>query len=334
MDFSMILLGVILIVSIWALIGAVLFSTLRRGGDDGRSLILIQQQMDALREQMGQGLESTSKLMGDVRESLGGLSEATTQIYEVGKDISSLQDILQAPQLRGGLGEFLLTDLLSQILPPANYSVQHRFKNGEVVDAVIHVGRGLVSVDSKFPLENFRRFMASEDERERKTYQRSFLRDVKKHIDDIASKYIRPDEGTFDFALMYIPAENVYYETIVSEESLGAEETICSYAMRKKVIPVSPNSFYAYLQVIVLGLKGLRLEENARQVMGHLARLHSDFQGFRQEFGVLGGHISRAKSKYDQAESKLRVFGDRLLTAGELPTAELPPEGIEPPADT
>jgi DNA recombination protein RmuC len=324
--------GVVLVLSIWVLIGAVLFNALRRGGDSSASLSLIQQQMDALRSQMGQGLESTSRVVGDVRESLGQLSEAAKQIYEVGKDVSSLQDILQAPRLRGGLGEFLLADLLWQILPPANYGMQHRFKSGEVVDAVVHVGEGMVCVDSKFPLENFRKMIQCEDEPERRRHRREFVRDVRKHIDDIRSKYILPDEGTFDFALMYIPAENVYYETIISEESLVEKESLCSYAMQRRVIPVSPNSFYAYLEVIVLGLKGLRLEESAHQIMAYLTRLHGDFSAFQQEYEVLGGHLFRAKSKYDQAEGKLRIFGDRLLSTGGLSPPELMEGETEPDA--
>lgn len=323
----------VLVLSIWVLIAAVLFNALRKGGDASQSLGLIQQQMEALRRQMGQGLDSTSKLVGDVRQSLGQLSEATRQIYEVGKDVSSLQDILQAPKLRGGLGEFFLADLLSQILPPAHYTIQHRFKDGEVVDAVVHVGGGMVCVDSKFPLENFRKMMQSEDDLDRKRHRRAFARDVKRHIDDISSKYILPDEGTFDFALMYIPAENVYYETIVSEESLEEKESLCSYAMERRVIPVSPNSFYAYLQVIVLGLKGLHLEESAHQIMAYLTRLHGDFTAFQQEYEVLGGHITRAKSKYEQAEGKLRIFSDRLLTTGGLPMAQLSEGDTEPPPE-
>ena len=159
--------------------------------------------------------------------SLGGLEEANRHIYEVGKDIASLQEILRAPKLRGGLGEFFLEDLLAQILPPQHFSTQHAFRSGEKVDAVIKLGASLVPVDAKFPLENFKRIAGSDERRGKKPRQEAILRPMcKKHIDAIAGKYILPDEGTYDFALMYIPAENVYYETIIKDEAPD-ERSLC-----------------------------------------------------------------------------------------------------------
>src|SRR3989338_5413424 len=217
---------------------------------------------------MGDRLDNAARIVGDVRKSLGSLDEKTQQIYEVGKDIASLQEILSAPKMRGGLGELFLEALLEQIMPRKDfYELQYCFKTGERVDAVIKIGSRLVPVDSKFPLESFKRFVGVQTDEEKKRAKKEFIKAVNTHIDDIAAKYILPDEGTYDFALMYIPAENVYYETIIKEDGFGEEKSIFSHAISKKVIPVSPNSFYAYLQVIILGMKGLKVEEKAQEVI-------------------------------------------------------------------
>jgi DNA recombination protein RmuC len=192
-----------------------------------------------------------------------------------------------------------------------------------MVDAVIHLGSGLVPIDSKFPLESFNRLAAAESDEERGPLRRAFLRDVKLHIDAV-SRYIVPDEGTFEFALMYVPAEGVYYETF-SREDMADEQSACSYALGKRVIPVSPNSFYGYLQAIVLGLKGLRVEERAREIIDHLGRLGREFEGFRGEFAVLGTHVGRAKTKYDELDKRVGRLGDRLFLPLHEEWEELPP---------
>ena len=265
-------------------------------------------------QSLGERLDNAARVVGGVQKSLGGLEEANRKIYEVGKDIASLQEILRAPKLRGGLGEFFLEDLLGQILPPQHFSCQHSFRSGEKVDAVIKLGSSLVPVDSKFPLENFKRLLDSASDDERARLKRQFAIDVKKHIDAIAVKYILPDEGTYDFALMYIPAENVYYETIVKDESNDGK-SLSYYAMSKRVIPVSPSSFYAYLQAILLGLKGMKIEQSAKEIIEYLGRLQGDFSRFRDDFGLLGKHLGHAQSVYQNAEKRLEQFSQKLLAA-------------------
>jgi DNA recombination protein RmuC len=264
-------------------------------------------------------LDNAAKVVSEVSKGLGGLSEATKKVFDVGKDIASLQEILRSPKLRGGLGELFLGDLLAQILPPAHFTIQYRFKSGEVVDAVIRLGQNLVPVDSKFPLENFRRIIEVSSEDERKTAKKKFIGDVKKHIDAIAGKYILPDEGTFDFALMYIPAENVYYELIIKDEAVDTDKGLLNYAFARRVIPVSPNSFYAYLQTILLGLKGLHIEARAREILTSLARLSGDFERFRADFEVVGKHITNLKGRYDEADKRLEKFSDKLETISGSP---------------
>jgi len=289
-------------------------------GDRFRQERRWKEQSDILSKTVGERIADTTKVFGEVKEGLGALTQRTKVIEEVGKNISSFQEILRAPKPRGGIGELLL------ILPHKNYSLQYSFSNGATVDAVIHIGEKLVPIDSKFPLEDFERILASESEKEQENLRKQFARTIKKHIDDVA-KYILPDETTFDFALMYIPAENVYYETILRGQA--EESEIYSYSLQKRVIPVSPNSFYAYLQVIILGLKGLHIEKTAGEILGHLGRLQGDLKDFQEDYVTLGGHIRHAAGKYDEASAKLTRLDEKLRLAGETPIEKLPKGGIE-----
>lgn len=310
---------------------------------DDQALVLLQNQVNALNAQVAQSMETTRESMNirldkaaqviqGVSGQLGQLGEASRRIFDLGKDISSLQEILRAPKLRGNLGELFLGDLLAQILPAEHFRLQHSFGSGETVDAVIALKAGLVPVDAKFPLENFRVLVAAAGENERKLARKNFLRDVRKHIDAIASKYIRTDEGTFDFALMYIPAENVYYESIVRDDEFGSEMSLFNYALGKRVIPVSPNSFYAYLQTILLGLKGMRIEESAREMLNQLASLGKEFGRFEESFRLVGQHLGNSQGKFEEAEKwfgKIQNrFGQIDGTIKELggPSAPAPQE--------
>jgi len=259
---------------------------------------------------MSQRLEQASRAVSEVHGQLGTLTEATRRMEQVGQDIAGLEQILRAPKMRGGLGEILLERLLGEILPVGGYRLQHAFRSGDKVDAAIAVADRLVPVDAKFPLENFRRMLEDTEEGRRRQLRRAFLRDVRNRVDEIAKKYILPDEGTFDFALMYIPAENVYYEVILKDEE--GEDSLLSHALSRRVIPVSPNSFYAYLQVILLGLRGLRIEQNAREILGALNRLQGDASRFREHFETLGRHLTNAKNKYDEATTTLARFEAKL----------------------
>jgi DNA recombination protein RmuC len=243
---------------------------------------------------------------------------------EVGQDIASLQQILRAPKMRGNLGEQFLGDLLAQMLPQDAYELQYGFKSGARVDAVIHTAHGMVPVDAKFPLENFQRMIGLTSEEDKKPVRKQFISDVKKHVDAIASKYIRPGEGTFEFALMYIPAENVYYEIITRDDEMGESAPAAAYAMKKKVVPVSPNTFYAYLNTILLGLKGMRVEKYVREIIKDLSRLHTDFSRLQNDFVKLGKHLNDATSSYDKTEKRINRFDDRLQTLDKSSTDEIP----------
>jgi DNA recombination protein RmuC len=320
-----------------AAVAFVLFKVNRLGQQptSDKAIDLIQKQMEELRgsisnlypaltntlqnvdKNVNARLDTAAKVIGDVQKQLGEVHAATKQVQESQKDISSLQDILRAPKLRGGMGELFLGDLLKQVLPPARYQEQYRFKSGEKVDAVILLKEAIVPVDSKFPLENFRRVVEAKDEATRTPAKKQFVRDVKKHIDDFKRKYILPDEGTFDFALMYIMAENVYYEVIIKDEDLGEDDSVFRYAIKNKVIPVSPNSFYGYLQTILLGLRGMKVEEQAQEILKNLARLEGDFERVMNDFSVMGKHLKDSLSKFEDTEKRLAKFGDKLTTLEE-----------------
>jgi len=255
---------------------------------------------------IGQNLGSATTAFGNVKEQLGKLEETNKQIIAISRDISSLQELLRAPKFRGAMGETLLENLLSQVLPKEHYHTQYRFKNMDAVDAVICLGERLVPVDAKFSLENFQKMLEAGDEQTKESFRKKFIQDVKNRINEIAAKYILPAENTYDFALMYIPAENVYYEVIIKED-------IFSYSMQKKVIPVSPNTFYAYLQVICLGLRGLKVEENAKMILKSLGALSIETDKFKEDFNILGNHLVNANTKYMDAQKRLDKVNERLV---------------------
>jgi len=253
---------------------------------------------------LDQRLDNATKVIGDVRQQLGHLKQSSQQMVEVGRDIARLDEILRPPKLRGALGELFLGDLLAQVLPASHFKLQYTFTGGDTVDAAIILRSGIVPIDAKFPLENVRRIIDAEREEDRKTARKSFLKDIKVHIDSIAQKYIRTDENTFDFALMYIPAESVYYETIVKDDEFGGDTALFSYALKRRVIPVSPNSFYAYLQTIILGLKGLRVEEGSREIIDNLARIQREFDNFSDSFRLVGQHLDNSMKKFQEAQKR------------------------------
>jgi len=335
---------------------------IRASKEKDPAFLLLQQQIDSLRDQVGRSLDGNVQLvhqqltslssqvtshlnsvasqvseqvgtgMGllqkasqhfsdrvqEVQSRLAQLDEANKRILEVGRSIASLQEILRAPKIRGGLGEFLLGDLLAQIMPAEYFTLQHSFKSGERVDAVIRLSQGLVPVDAKFPLENFQKSLMAQEEGPRRNFLKLFAADVKKHVEAIANKYIVPHEGTCDFALMYIPAENVYYEAFIKDEA-GEGKSLREYAFAKHVIPVSPNSFYAYLHTILLGLRGLKVEESAREIIHHLGGLHGHLDKFQEEFRKLGRHLEQSKGSFDSAQRQLDKFSDKLA-AVETPS--------------
>ena len=339
MESVAIILSVLTLIAVIVL-GVVLLRKSNKPAQPDQGMLLLQQQLNSFQQRldafgqtvaenlqqstasMNTRLDNAAKVVGDLREKVG-------QIHEVGKAAAELVNIMRAPKLRGGMGELFLGDLLAQILPPEHYQLQHRFKSGDIVDAAIQIGQRLVPVDAKFPYENFRRVLDAPTDAERATARKQFMRDVKKHIDAIATKYILPDEGTYDFALMYVPAENVYYETIIKEDAAGEEHQLFSYALQRRVVPVSPNSFYAYLQTILLGLRGMKVEQQAQEILATLARLRGDFERVQESFRLLGKHLTNAASTYTDTEKSLNKLDAKL---GQIEQPQLRADSSPPPS--
>ena len=251
-------------------------------------------------------------------DRLSKLDGTAAQMLQKAADLGRLEQALRPPKARGGVGEMLLANLLRDMLPTDAYRLQYTFRSGERVDAVIRVDK-LLPVDAKFPLDNFERLANAEGDDERELHEKAFGRDVKGHIDAIASKYIRPAEGTFDFAFMYLPSEAVYYELVC-----GKTGNLSAYAHGKRVIAVSPGTLHAYLLMVTQGLRALQIERHAQEVMAFCAQIGKDFDRFRGDFEVVGKHIANAQTKYSEADRRL----DRLGTSLERAT-EWEPEAVE-----
>ena len=277
----------------------------------------VDRRLEAMTATMDRRLETTTKTTTAIHQQLGQLGQANAEILARANDLKKLEQALRPPKARGGFGELLLENLLRDRLPHDSFQVQYGFKTGERVDAVIKVER-LVPIDAKFPLDNFERLADAETDDERALYEKAFARDLKIHVDAIAQKYIRPDEGTYDFALMYLPSEGVYYELVC-----GKTGALLQYAHEKRVFPVSPTTFTSQLQVIALGLKGMQIEQRAHEVMAYVAQLQGDFDRFRDDFQVVGKHIGNAQSKFGEAEKRLDRFDTKLERAAELEQPEV-----------
>jgi DNA recombination protein RmuC len=277
------------------------------------SLASAQQQLP---QAIAEGKADQIQSLADVRVQLERVAEATGRLEALGASVSEVQELLRVPRLRGVVGEVWLEELLRQVFPAGLHEVQYVFKSGERVDAVLRVGGRLVPIDSKFPLEACQRMLRAEGaDRERE--RRAFRRSLREHVDEIANKYIKPDEGTFEFALMYVPAENVYYEAVVrGDDSDGS--SLSEYALDKKVIPVSPNTFYAYVSALIYGLRGLEVERSARRILDSLGSLEQEFMQFGRAHDLLGKHLANAVRQYDQAEVQLSSIRQRFEAVKRL----------------
>ncbi|MCL4364119.1 DNA recombination protein RmuC [Patescibacteria group bacterium] len=249
-------------------------------------------------------LDKAAYVIAQVQKNIGEFSE-------IGRSMKELQEFLSSPKIRGNIGEQILKDLLKQYFPKDSYKLQYAFKNGEKVDAVIVTSQGMIPIDSKFPLDNFKKFSKSEDSKERQEFKKLFMSDVKKHISDISKKYILPDEKTVDYALMYIPSENVYYEIISDDE-------LFDYAGSKMVLPVSPMSFYAYIKAILLSFEGQKIEQKAKQVITLLNAIKKDYQKTEENLMVLNKHIVNAYNQSSQVTKNFQSLGQKLTSTNLL----------------
>lgn len=255
-----------------------------------------------------QGLSAVQGLVADLRERMGKMEEIGRQVEAAAQDLASLHDLLRGPKARGVFGEWVLSELLSEVLPRGRFQEQYRFRDGNVVDAAIFLENGIVPVDAKFPISGFEELRAATSPEERKKLKKNFIKNAQKHVDNIAQKYIKPEEGTTDFALMYIPAEGVFLELLVPEEDLDFLE----YAWSRRVFPCSPNSFYSYLRAIGMGLRGLELAKDVEALFRELRAAENTLGKALEDFDTLGEHIRKAQRKWEEVERQFRGVHDKI----------------------
>ncbi len=266
---------------------------------------------------MADELKNTRDQITQIQRQLGEVQQAGKQMSQTAQ---TLEGILGGAKSRGSFGEATLERLLEDSLPSAQYKMQYRFSSGEAADAVITLrDKKLMAIDSKFPLDAFRRIAAEGDEA-----RRAFATAVKGHADVIARKYIVPNEGTLEVALMFVPSESVYYELLMTADSKG--QALDAYCRDKKVIAVSPNTLYAHLCVIAMGLRGMQMEENAKRLLESLSGMEKQLEKFADKFGTLGTHLKNAQQSYSESDKlfeKAQNTLEGMLGAG---TADALPE--------
>ena len=310
---------------------------------DSQALLLLQNQINevirtldiklgestkAIRQQFGE----SAKIVRDVTERLTRLDETNKQVVNFADQLKGLQDILKNPKQRGVLGEYYLETVLKNVLPPNSYQMQYPFKDGTIVDAAIFIKDKVIPIDSKFSLENYNRILETHDEADRKRLEEAFRNDLKNRIDE-TSKYIKPEEGTMDFAFMFIPAEAVYYDLLINKVGAVKANTrdLIEYAIvQKKVIIVSPTSFLAYLQTVLQGLKAMQIEESAKEIRKRVEELGRHLGSYETYMKKLGAHLGTTVSMYNNAYKELgKIDKDVLRITGEA--VEVEPKVLEQP---
>lgn len=259
-------------------------------------------------KQLNERLDKATQAMSEVNREVGKMSE-------IGRNMQELQEFLKSPKLRGNLGEQVLKDLISQIFPKNSFHLQYTFRSGEKVDAAIQTDAGILPIDSKFPMENFQKYMKATTNEEKEIYKKEFGKDVKKHIDAIAKKYILPDEGTMDFALMYVPSESVFYELVNMDD-------MTEYARRSRVYIVSPSTLYAHLQTILLSFEGKKIEARSREVFALLRALQIDYTKVNESLDTLGKHLTNASGQYTNVIKGFSSLGNKLASTKNLAIEE------------
>jgi len=291
-------------------------------GQLGQLTQSVTQQLGQVNQTLQQGIVASGRLASEaqqaVAEQLGRIGQQLGEVQQAGRQLSetarSIELVLGAAQTRGSLGEIALERLLADTLPQSSYETQYRFSTGEVVDVVIRFRDKILPVDSKFPLDDYRRLVDVGEEA-----RKGFAQAIRAHTDAIAKKYILPDEGTLNLALMFVPSESVYYELLMTEDAKAGP--LDKYCRDRRVIPVSPNTLYAYLSVILMGLHGMKIEENARRLLGSLAGLKRQLDSFAELYEKLGAHLRHAQQSYDEASTKLDRARNALeqMAQGALP---------------
>ena len=285
-----------------------------------------------MQESMRVQLSESSKLIKEVTEGLTKLDETNRQVVSFADQLQNLQDILKNPKHRGILGEYYLETLLKNVLAPSQFQMQYALANGEIVDAAVFVKDKIIPIDSKFSLENYNKLAEEKNPVEKEKLEKAFVNDLKTRIQETA-KYVRPTEGTMDFAFMFIPHEAIYYDLLVNKIGAITEETdnlIQRAANKYKVIIVSPTSFLAYLQTVLQGLRALQIEEKTKDIVKRVFDLGTHLKKYEEYHGKLGLSLSTVVNHYNNANKELKkVDKDVLRITGETPGIEV--EMLEKP---
>ena len=310
---------------------------IHRSRKDDHAFILLQNQINEVNKTLGENLSNTqealqrqfsqsSRIIQEVTEKLTKLDETNKQVVGFAEQLKSLENVLTNPKQRGILGEYFLETLLKNVLPPAAYQMQYRFKDGEAVDAVIFVEDRIIPVDSKFSLENYNRLVEEQDPAARDRLEKQFKQDVKNRIDETA-KYIRPNEKTMDFAFMFIPSEGIYYDLLINRIGTIKAQTrdLIEYAFKDKhVIIVSPTSFFAYLQTVLQGLRALQIEQSAQQIRERVEQLQKHLISYDDFMRRLGNNLGTTVNMYNSAYSEFKKVDKDVTRITEQES------GIEP----
>ncbi len=278
-----------------------------------------------MRESMQAQLSESTRMIREVTAGLTKLDETNRQVVSFADQLQSLQDILKNPKHRGILGEYYLETLLRNVLAPTQYKMQYPFANGEIVDAVVFVKDKVIPIDSKFSLENYNKLVEERNPIEKEKLEKAFVSDLKMRIQETA-KYVRPSEGTMEFAFMFIPHEAIYYDLLVNKIGAITEETdnlIQRAANKYKVIIVSPTSFLAYLQTVLQGLKALQIEETAKDIIKRVDDLGNHLKKYEEYHNKLGTSLSTVINHYNNSGKELKkVDKDILRITGDTPGIE------------
>lgn len=271
----------------------------------------INQSQQTIQEQFAQ----TQQIITEVTRKLTTVDETNKQIVGFASQLQSLEQVLKNPKRRGVLGEYFLERVLSSVLPPQNFKLQYPFKNGEIVDAAIFTKDYIIPIDAKFSLTSYNRLAEAATTAERDVHARQFKSDLKARINETA-KYIRPEEGTYDFAFMFVPADGVYYELLQLEiaSNTGAEMDIVEYAFSKKVILVSPVTLFAYLQTVLQGLRALQIEESVKKIQENISRMQKYLNRYTHNLNKLGTHLGHAMSSYEKSALEMQNLNKEVET--------------------
>lgn len=304
--------------------GIVIFFINKRSNNTPDSTLLewlksMQQSMDTNTKTVNSTLSENSKALNERLDNaarvIAGVQKNIGEMSEIGRGMKDLQEFLTSPKLRGNIGEQILKQLLSQYLPKSSFYLQYAFRDGSIVDAAIKTEAGIISIDSKFPMENFRKMNGTDNEIDKKTAQKDFVSDVKKHIDAISKKYIVTSEGTLDYALMYIPTEAVYYEIV-------NDPVLFDYSAEKRVLPVSPMTFYAYLRAILIGFEGQKITKQAQEILNGIRSIQKDYEKVGESIDTLGKHVSNSYNMMNTVHTGFSKLGQKIKNTSSLKSSE------------